>query len=220
MFFADLDNFKGSLKLIDEKRSIDYNSIHFNLFEEIINIMNWKKFNPRLIRGYFYTGIYTDSVMKKIKSHKKKVHNHKKIGKDKKEKILRRINNCLEKSKENKSNQVIELKKDYDCNFLEFKKLPLQYSWNSISVFQKGVDVQLAVDLVSHAYQDNYDVAILCSGDVDLLESVKLVKNLGKKVIIVSHEKNAANKMIESCDYFYNLSNKPEDSLNKFSRVS
>ena len=39
---------------------------------------------------------------------------------------------------------------------------------------------------ISHAYQDNYDLAIVCSGDADLLESTNLVKNLGKKIIVVS----------------------------------
>lgn len=46
----------------------------------------------------------------------------------------------------------------------------------------KGDDVYLAVDLVSGAYENLYDVAIIVSGDEDFVPALKKVQKLGKKV--------------------------------------
>ena len=88
MFFSDLENFRGSLNLNNDKRKIDYKKVHFKITEDIIKLMDWEKYNPRLIRGYFYTGIYTNPLMKKMKNHFKDIERSEKIGKDKKETIL------------------------------------------------------------------------------------------------------------------------------------
>lgn len=90
--------------------------------------------------------------------------------------------------------------------FVELKLKPLQFSPKEKKVFQKGTDVQLAVDLVHHAYQDNFDVAFVCSWDVDLLESLKLVKNCGKKIVLVAHPNSLAYDMRKACDFFFNIS--------------
>jgi len=47
---------------------------------------------------------------------------------------------------------------------------------------QKGVDTLIALDMLSKAYEDQYDVAVLLSGDEDLLDVVFAVKNVGKQV--------------------------------------
>lgn len=47
---------------------------------------------------------------------------------------------------------------------------------------EKGVDVQLAVDLLVGAYENTYDTAILLSSDTDLIPAIKKVKELGKAV--------------------------------------
>jgi len=47
---------------------------------------------------------------------------------------------------------------------------------------EKGVDVQLAVDMVALAYTNAYDTAILISNDADLCPAVEQVKRLGKHV--------------------------------------
>jgi uncharacterized LabA/DUF88 family protein len=219
MFFADLENFRGSLKIINKNRKIDYNKVHFGLTEGIVKQLKWDKYNPLLIRGYFYTGVYTPQLISRIKNHKNKIKFFK-TSEDNKIKISKKIEQCLETSKQRKKEQDIEFQNDATCPFIEFKKLPLQFSRSSIIVHQKGVDVQLAVDLVSHAYQNNYDVAVLCSGDMDLIESLKIIKRLGKKVIIVSHPNNVAQQMLSECDYFYDLSKLNENELNGFSNIS
>ena len=218
MFFADLENFRGSLKRINSERNINYNKVHFGLTEGIIKKLNWDKYNPRLIRGYFYTGVYTSQLINRIKNHKNNIKYYK-TSEENKTRFVQKTERCLEISRQRKKEQDLEFKNDATCPFIEFKKLPLQFSPSSIIVHQKGVDVQLAVDLVSHAYQDNYDVAVLCSGDMDLIESLKIVKNLGKKVILVSHPNNVAQQMLSECDYFYDLSKLNESELNGFSNI-
>lgn len=50
-------------------------------------------------------------------------------------------------------------------------------------VMEKGVDTQLAVDIVTQA--DFYDVALIISGDADSIPSVNHIKKLGKQVGVV-----------------------------------
>ncbi|HPW56138.1 MAG: NYN domain-containing protein [Thermoanaerobaculaceae bacterium] len=48
--------------------------------------------------------------------------------------------------------------------------------------YEKGVDVKIATDLVAMAYAGKYDVAILVSGDSDLVPAVREVRFLGRVV--------------------------------------
>lgn len=47
---------------------------------------------------------------------------------------------------------------------------------------EKGVDVNIAVDLLVGAYENTYDAALLISSDTDLIPAIKKVKSLGKKL--------------------------------------
>ncbi len=51
---------------------------------------------------------------------------------------------------------------------------------------EKGIDVHIAIDMVHLASQNNYDVAILVSGDTDFLPAVKLAKKFGKHVTVAA----------------------------------
>lgn len=48
--------------------------------------------------------------------------------------------------------------------------------------YEKGVDVKIATDMVAMAYAGEYDVAILVSGDGDLVPAVHEVRRLGRPV--------------------------------------
>lgn len=48
----------------------------------------------------------------------------------------------------------------------------------------KGVDITLTKDVLSHAYKDNYDVAMLITGDADYVPVVEEVKRTGKLVCV------------------------------------
>ena len=51
---------------------------------------------------------------------------------------------------------------------------------NKLSI--KGDDIKLAVDMVTKAYKDFYDTAILVSGDADFIPAVEAVQVFGKNV--------------------------------------
>jgi uncharacterized LabA/DUF88 family protein len=46
----------------------------------------------------------------------------------------------------------------------------------------KGVDISLATDMLTHAFQNHFEVAILLAGDADYKPLVGRVKSLGKLV--------------------------------------
>lgn len=54
---------------------------------------------------------------------------------------------------------------------------------------EKGVDVQIAVDMIKLARENFYDAAYLLSSDSDLVPAVREVKLLGKSVIYVGLKK-------------------------------
>lgn len=47
---------------------------------------------------------------------------------------------------------------------------------------EKGVDVQLAIDLLIGAYENTYDVAMIISSDTDLIPAIKKIRSLAKQV--------------------------------------
>src|SRR3990172_5944304 len=53
---------------------------------------------------------------------------------------------------------------------------------------QKQIDVQIAVDMLSEAYDDTFDVAVLVSGDGDLTPAVKKLITMGKQVEVASFD--------------------------------
>lgn len=70
---------------------------------------------------------------------------------------------------------------------------------------QKGVDVLLAADMITKAYQNQYDICILLAGDDDLIDVVQAVKNAGKRVFGVYKKDSASKRLIESFDSRYEL---------------
>jgi len=52
----------------------------------------------------------------------------------------------------------------------------------------KGVDIALTTDLLSNAYRDNFDSAVLVAGDGDYVPLVEEVKRLGKVVHVAFFE--------------------------------
>jgi uncharacterized LabA/DUF88 family protein len=55
----------------------------------------------------------------------------------------------------------------------------------------KGVDIAMTTDVLSHAYQDHYDVAVLLSGDADYVPVVNQLKRIGKIVLCLSFDNSS-----------------------------
>ncbi len=65
---------------------------------------------------------------------------------------------------------------------------------------QKGVDILLSIDMLGKAYEDQYEWAMLLSGDDDYVDLVKAVKNRGKRVYGFYFEKHASKELLDSFD--------------------
>lgn len=71
----------------------------------------------------------------------------------------------------------------------------------------KGVDIALTKDLLSHAFLNNYDVAILIAGDGDYVPLIKEVKRLGKVIYTVFFSESGLNKeLVLESDLFIDFS--------------
>ena len=51
-------------------------------------------------------------------------------------------------------------------------------------IAQKGVDVELAIDVLDAAHEDRYDVAVLITGDADFVPVVRRITSLNKHAVI------------------------------------
>lgn len=73
---------------------------------------------------------------------------------------------------------------------------------------EKGVDAQLATDMVFFAARNLYDVAILVSGDGDFKHTVQAVKDLGKHVENAYFREGHSRELMKTCDRFIELDSK------------
>jgi uncharacterized LabA/DUF88 family protein len=72
-------------------------------------------------------------------------------------------------------------------------------------MIEKGVDMLLAMDVLSLAHQDAFDVAILVSHDQDFVELVERVQALGKIVHVAGFREMISHDLRKSCDMFTDL---------------
>ncbi len=67
--------------------------------------------------------------------------------------------------------------------YLELRLGRLVYTnWPSVPPYEKGIDVQLATDMLSHCFRNNYDVCIMVGGDNDFVGALQAIKDQGKQV--------------------------------------
>ncbi len=73
------------------------------------------------------------------------------------------------------------------------------------SMVEKGIDVAIAVEALSLAYQNAYDTALIVSGDGDYVELVEAIKRQGKHVESAMFRNQSAGSLLEHVDLFQNL---------------
>lgn len=86
----------------------------------------------------------------------------------------------------------------------------------SIRYIEKGTDVNIAVDLVSLAYTNAYDEAVLFSADSDYESAISLARQLGKNIIVGVVDKQKAGYLKDLCDDNFTLG---KADLNKLMRT-
>jgi uncharacterized LabA/DUF88 family protein len=72
---------------------------------------------------------------------------------------------------------------------------------------EEGIDVKVAVDMIGMAYQDQYDVAMLVSGDGDYVDCVRAVKGAGKHVVNAYSESSQSQALRDACDNWICMDN-------------
>ncbi len=81
----------------------------------------------------------------------------------------------------------------------------------------KGVDIALTKDMLSHAFMNNYDVAVLIAGDGDYVPLIEEVKRLGKVVCTYFFSDYGYNiSLFEAADYPYVIDTKFKQSWDQF----
>ncbi len=65
---------------------------------------------------------------------------------------------------------------------------------------EKGVDVMIATDIVVNAFRDNYDTAILVSGDADFFPALQASKDLGRHIEVASFDANSSVESLQVAD--------------------
>ena len=95
--------------------------------------------------------------------------------------------------------------------YLELRLGRLIYqNWPAVPPYEKGVDIKLATDMLTHGQNRNFDVAILVSGDNDFEDALQAIKNLGHHVEVAlfgartsQRLRDMADRVIElDTDYF------------------
>jgi len=81
---------------------------------------------------------------------------------------------------------------------------------------QKGVDVLLAVDMLSMAFQNHYEIAIFLGGDDDLVDLINAVKDsAGKRVFGFYYPHRISKRLFNSFDHRFELDENILNSVKK-----
>jgi len=67
---------------------------------------------------------------------------------------------------------------------------------------EKGVDVQIAVDITRGAIKNEYDKCYLISSDTDLLPAIQTAKDEGKQIIYVGFENFISRALSKNCSSY------------------
>jgi uncharacterized LabA/DUF88 family protein len=109
-----------------------------------------------------------------------------------------------------------ELKKIPNFNLVLCKLLKRTITGtNKVYYIIKEDDINMAVDMVENAYDNNYDVAVLVSGDGDFVPAVRSVKKKNKSVKNVYFKNSSSRNLKNFCDESLELT---KENLNKLFR--
>jgi len=129
------------------------------------------------IRTYYYDAIIEESTIEKVKDREER-------------KELR----------EKREKQKAFFRPFYDLPFCDVRLGRLVYSKKE-GLRQKGVDIKMAIDMLTKAYDGHYEFAILVAGDGDFADLVEAVKDAGRRVIGAYYKDNVSPELQKSFDY-------------------
>jgi uncharacterized LabA/DUF88 family protein len=86
---------------------------------------------------------------------------------------------------------------------IKVKTIPLKKTPEGF--IEKGIDILIATDMVSLAFRNAYDTAILVSGDSDYIPVIEEIQSLGKRVENASFKRESSYNLRKVCDDFLEL---------------
>lgn len=70
---------------------------------------------------------------------------------------------------------------------------------------QKGVDVNIACNMLKHAFENQYDTAVILSGDGDFLPAIGMIRNMGKGVEGSGFDCSTSNDVRINCTKWHSI---------------
>ncbi len=92
---------------------------------------------------------------------------------------------------------------------IKVKTMPLKRTPEGF--IEKGIDILLATDMVSLAFRNAYDTAVLVSGDSDYVPVVEEIQALGKRVENATFKRESSFHLRKVCDSYIILDNIKEE---------
>jgi len=177
---------------------IDGSNFYHSLKQQnLLSIFSYKDFVLELSkefdiqRVFFYDAIKDQTIESSQYSAQQAFH----------QKLIKEIPNLVIRSRKLKYlkenlNIKFALKKNSFCEkcFKKINQFLLDAGLMRLKK-EKGVDVMLVCDLVKHAFQNEYDTALLASGDADFVPAVELVQQLGKQVTNLHFYSNSSTEL-------------------------
>lgn len=107
-----------------------------------------------------------------------------------------------------KSNRLL---KNQQRLFAHFRNNKVEYSLGYLlkignAYHEKGVDVNLATNILVSAYENLADLIIVISSDTDLLPAIKKSIEIGKTVLHIGFKHKVSKAMISNCSKYWLLS--------------
>ena len=116
------------------------------------------------------------------------------------DRLIRSYYYNAEVSETKEPERYVDQKKFFDgiaaipCMELRLGQLVYTNGWPQTPPYEKGIDVQLATDMLLHAFRNNYDRTILVAGDNDFAGAVQAVKDAGKNIEVALFGQEGTSK--------------------------
>jgi uncharacterized LabA/DUF88 family protein len=81
--------------------------------------------------------------------------------------------------------------------------------YDSNTRMQKEVDVAMTCKMLTHAFKDSYDTAIVVSGDRDFKPAIEEIQSAGKRVEVAGITEGMSRRLSKCCDAFHDLDQVP-----------
>ncbi len=79
---------------------------------------------------------------------------------------------------------------------LRLGRLVYPPGWPNTPPYEKGIDIMLTTDMLTHSFKRNYDTGILVAGDTDYVDAIQAVKNNGQNVEVALFGKESTSRTL------------------------